>query len=178
MGCEVVCWAEPTVVIGLWLVKERELSGEFSPSDKRWATPNSSSSHNNQWSKSTTQSSCIVSTVGAPAGSSAEIQPPSWRNQNNRFFPSNFPICGTIPGSCIFLIFLQYFRFFYPSQYPAGVLVTHPIQPLHSKLIFHHSWPKFSAPHPTSKCISSTQKMSIFKNSTQTLLRLISKTQE
>ena len=31
-----------TVVIGLWLVKERELSGEFSPSDKRWATPNPS----------------------------------------------------------------------------------------------------------------------------------------
>ena len=41
MGCGVVCRAEPTVVIGLWLVKERELSG-FSPSDKRWATPNSS----------------------------------------------------------------------------------------------------------------------------------------
>ena len=43
MGCEVVCWAEPTaVVIGLWFVKERELSGEILPSDKRWATPNSS----------------------------------------------------------------------------------------------------------------------------------------
>ena len=81
MGCEVVCWAEPTVVNGLWLVKERELSGEFSPSDKRWATPNSSGSNNNQWSKSMTHSSCIVSTVGAPAGSSAGIQPPSWRNQ-------------------------------------------------------------------------------------------------
>ena len=32
-------------------MKERELSGEFSPSDKRRATPNSSSSNNNQWSK-------------------------------------------------------------------------------------------------------------------------------
>ena len=92
MGCEVVCWAEPTVVIGLWLVKERELSWEFSPSDKRWATPNPSSSNNNQWPEDMTQSSCIVRTVGAHAGSSADLQPPSWRNQNEQigFFGNPF----------------------------------------------------------------------------------------
>ena len=77
------------------------------------------------------------------------------KNKEEKKLPENNGFAVPVHMKLHFVDFFAIFPIFYPAQYPIGHS-AHPT--LHSKFTFHHSWPKFSASHPTSKCISSTKK--------------------